>query len=85
MLISKGKVQPVHGNMYAIGSPLRAWRVLRKFYEEKRADERQRLETDWVDLRQGPNERVLDYLARASAIRLKLQQNDGNRPEDMMC
>ncbi|CAN0313049.1 unnamed protein product, partial [Hapterophycus canaliculatus] len=45
----------------------------------------QRLETDWVNLRQGPDERVLDYLARESAIRLKLEQHDDNRPEDMMC
>ncbi|CAM9968766.1 unnamed protein product, partial [Hapterophycus canaliculatus] len=69
----------------ATGSPQRTWRVLQDFYEEKQADERQRLETDWVDLRQGPDERVLDFLARASAICLKLQQHDDNRPEDMIC
>ncbi|CAN0454553.1 unnamed protein product, partial [Hapterophycus canaliculatus] len=71
--------------MYATGTPQRAWKVLIGFYEEKRAGERQRSETEWVDLRQGPDERVLDYLTRASAIRLKLQQHDDSRPEDMMC
>ena len=41
---------------------------------ERQEDERERLQTRWNDLKQGPDEDVLAYLARAEILRLGLSR-----------
>ena len=73
MLIQKITSQPIQQEILACRSPQQAWRVFVNHYSTKKGQERYQLETQWSDLHQRETEDVLDYLSRASAIRLKLE------------
>ena len=54
-------------------------------YSTRKGEERYQLETQWSDLHQRGNKGILDYLSRASAIRLKLESYGDTRDGRTMC
>ena len=85
MLIQKITSQPIQQEILACRSPQQAWRVFVNHYFTRKGEERYQLETRWSDLHQREDEDVLDYLSRASAIRLKLESYGDTRDDRTMC
>ena len=85
MLIQKITSQLIQQETLACRSPQQSWRVFVNHYSTRKGEERYQLETEWSDLHQRENEEVLDYLSRASAIRLKLESYGDTRDDRTMC
>ena len=85
MLIQKITSQLIQQEMLACRSPQQSWRVFVNHYSTRKGEERYQLETEWSDLHQRENEEMLDYLSRASAIRLKFESYGDTRDDRTMC
>ena len=85
ILIRKITSQPIQQEILACRSPQQAWRVFVNHYTTRKGEERYQLETQWSDLHERENEDVLDYLSRASAIRLTFESYGDTRDDRTMC
>lgn len=56
----------------ASGSPQVGWNLVVNHFSERHDDARERLDDEWAQLRQKPDEDVMDYLARCETLRLDL-------------
>lgn len=53
MLITRIQAEPVAQQIMACGSPQRGWSIFVQHYSEAKEVERDRLNAEWNDLRQG--------------------------------
>ncbi|CAN0444778.1 unnamed protein product, partial [Scytosiphon promiscuus] len=85
LLILKVTHTPVPQAILATGSPQKGWEVFVKYYEERGDAKRDRLEMEWNELEQGEDENVVEFLARASTIRMNLESFGMKRNDNQAC